>query len=164
MFVDRHPVLFYAMVTLSVVLALLLSIIPLPHKYLVLRPEFVCLMVIYWVISVPQHLGVSFAFLVGITQDLAEHTVWGAHALAMAIVAYIGINAYQRFIRYSVWHQALWVSILVGLHQVVVNWVQSLTGQQAPASMLLASTVVSTLLWPPLLLGFRRLRRYLHFV
>ena len=164
MLVDRQPALFYSMVALSVTIALLLAIVPLPSDYQLLRPELVCLLVIYWVISVPQHLGVTFGFIVGFAQDLAEHTIWGGHALALCIVAYICTNAYQRIISYSIWHQSLWVCVLVGVHQVVVNWVQSLDGYHAPVSLLLASTVVSSLLWPPLLLGIRRLRQRLNMV
>ena len=159
MFADRHPLLFCFMVGLSIFLALLIAIVPLPFEYMFLRPELICLLVIYWVISAPEHLGVSFAFFVGLLQGLSEHTVWGAHALALVIVAYICINAYQRIASYSVWHQALWVCVLVGVHQIVVNWVQSFLGYHAPILMLLASTIVSALLWPPLLLGFRRFRQ-----
>lgn len=164
MFADKHPGMFYSMVTASVVIGLFASIIPLPIDYAVLRPELLCLLVIYWVLSAPQHLGVSFAFLVGLAQDLIEHTVWGAHALALVLVAYICINSYQRMISYSVRHQAMWVCILIGVHQVVVNWVQSMAGYHAPVAMLLASTVVSALLWPPLQLGLRRLRLSLRMV
>ena len=141
MLVDRQPILFYTMVALSIAIALLVAILPLPNAYQLLRPEFVCLLVIYWVISVPQHLGVTFGFLVGLVQDLGEHTIWGAHALALCIVAYISANAYQRIISYSIWHQALWICVLVGVHQVVVNWVQSLVGYHSSVSLLLLSLI-----------------------
>ena len=164
MLADKHPAMFHFMVALTILVALFIGIIPIPTNYTMLRPELLCLLVIYWVISVPQHLGVSFAFTVGMAQGVAEHTVWGAHALALTIVAYICSNAYQRIISYSVWHQALWVCVLVGVHQIVVNWVQSLVGYHAPVPTLMASTVVSALLWPPLLLGLRRLRQRLRLV
>lgn len=164
MFADRYPLLFYLMVIVSVILALLISIFPLPEGYAILRPELICLIVVYWVTNAPQHLGVTFAFFTGLSYDLIQHTVWGAHGLGLVIVAYICINAYQRFTRYSVWHQALWVCVLVGVHQIVVNWIQSLSGYHAPLGVLLGATVMTSLLWPPFLFGLRRLRQNLRLV
>ncbi len=159
MLVERQPSLFYSMVAISIVLALFIAIIPIAPGYRVLRPELVCLLVIYWVISAPQHLGVTFAFIVGFCQDLLEQVSWGGHALALALVAYICLNSYQRIKSYSLWHQTLWVSVLIGLHQVAVNWVQSLAGYHAPMPALLASIVISSLLWPVVLIGLRRFRQ-----
>lgn len=164
MLVDRRPVLYYSIVGVSLLLASLVAIVPLPLKYFVLRPELVCLLVIYWVINTPQHLGVTFAFFTGLAVDLIEHTVWGAHALGLAVLAYVCLNAYQRIVSYSIWHQTLWVSVLVGVHQVLVSWVQSLNGYQSPMSALVASIIISTLLWPILVLGFLRLRQHFHIL
>ena len=164
MFADRHPVQFHIMVVLSFAPAFLLAIIPLPPEYQLLRPELICLIVLYWVISTPQHLGITFAFFIGFAQDLIEHSVWGAHALGLAVVAYICINAYQRIISYSIWHQTLWMSVLIGVYQVIVNWVMSLDGYHVPVSTLLASIVLSTLMWPVVQLGVRRLRQYLRLL
>ena len=161
---DRSPISFYLMVAVSVILALFLAIIPLPSGYEVLRPELICLLVVYWVTSAPQHLGLTFAFVVGLSYDVIQHSVWGAHALALVIVAYICINAYQRFMSYSVWHQSLWVCVLVGVHQMVVNWVQSFSGYHASLGTLLGSIVMTSILWPPFLLGWRRIRQNLKMV
>ncbi len=159
MFVEKHPLLFYTMVVVSLLIAMLVAIAPFAPEYQVLRPELVCLLVIYWVVSVPQHLGISFAFLTGLVQDLVEQSIWGAHALALSIVAYICVSSYQRIKSYSIWHQTAWVSVLVGLHQLVVNWMQSLAGYRSSTISLLASVIISTLLWPVLLSGLRRLRQ-----
>ena len=159
MLVEKHPVLFYSMVVICFILSFIVAIVPLPFKFSFLRPELICLFLIYWVVSVPQHLGLTFAFVIGFIQDLIEHTVWGAHALALALVAYICINAYQRIVSYSIWHQTLWVAVLVGVHQVVVNWVQSLNAYHAPLSTIAASIVVTTLLWPVLVIVMRLVRR-----
>ena len=160
MLAERHPFIFYSMVIATILLALLIAIIPLSPQYQILRPELVCLLVIYWVLNAPQHLGVSFAFMCGMTQDLVEQTVWGGHAFALSIVAYICVKSYQRIKSYSIWHQTLWVSILVGMHQVSVNSVQSLAGYEASMSTLVASVVISTLLWPVLLQALKRFRQH----
>lgn len=149
---------FYLVALTSFAIALLIAIYPLSTGYSGLRPEFVCLLVIYWLISAPQYFGVFFSWMIGMAQDLIEGIVWGGHALALSIVAYICMVAYQRIKSYSLWHQTLWVFVLVGFHQVTVNWIQGLAGYRATPADLILSTIVSALFWPPLYLGMGRLR------
>lgn len=164
MLADRHPVLFYSMVFSTIVVGMLVAILPISPSYQVLRPELLCLIVIYWVLSVPMHLGVTFAFLVGLMQSFFEFSVWGAHALGLAVVAYICLSAYQRMVSYSVWHQTVWVGVLVGAHQVLVNWVQGFGGHQLDLGPLVLSVVVSALMWPPMQFVLRRIRQRLRLV
>lgn len=140
------------------VVALLLSIMPLSTNMNWLRPEFVCLVVIYWVLLMPQQVGIGIAWIMGFTLDLIEGLVWGGHALAMTVLAYVCLLSYQRIRNYSVWHQSLWVFVLIGLHQVIVNWVQGLAGYQQPVRLIILPAVVSSLLWPVLFAVMQRLQ------
>lgn len=151
--------LLYAFMALMYLVALLLAVYPLPWTYAMLRPELVCLLVLYWAMYLPDYSGISLAFFAGLFQDVVVGSVWGAHALALAVLAYICLVSYQRIRNYSVWHQALWVFVLVGMHQVLVNWVQGLAGYQASVSYMLIPTMVTALCWPPLVFGLSRLRR-----
>lgn len=148
----------YVLVFMSCVVALFVAIYPMSVNFAELRPELICLLVIYWITSTPQYFGVFFAWCIGLLQDVIEGTVWGAHALALAIVAYICMAAYRRMKNYSVWHQTLWVFVLVGFHQVITNWVQSLAGYEATTKVLVLSSVVSALFWPLLCVTLFRLR------
>lgn len=150
---------FYVFFCITGLVAVLLSIYPIPHQYAALRPELVCLLVVYWVINYPQYFGVITAWLMGLLLDVVHSTVWGAHALGMAVVAYICLSAYQRIRSYSLWQQTLWVFVFVGIHQVIVNWVLGLNGYHKPTYIILVSTAVSALSWPLLYLSFLRLRR-----
>ena len=161
MFAERHPLFFLLMVGVTLVFAMIVAIMPISIKFQVLRPELVCILVLYWVLSSPQFLGIGFAFLVGLLQDVIEQGVWGAHAMGLTVVAYICVNSYQRMKSYSVWHQSLWVSVLIGLHQVIVNWLQGLAGYSASFSSLVASVVITSLLWPVVQLALHRFR--LHY-
>jgi len=136
----------------------LVAVYPLPDGYAFLRPELLCLLVIYWVMNSPQHLGMVFAWGVGLLQDILELGVWGAHALALTVIAYICLMSYQRIRSYSVWHQTLWVIVLVGLHQLIVNWVDRIAGYHSPPQELIVPAVVSALCWPPTLFLFKRVR------
>jgi len=154
---SRSATLYWFMV-LSVSVGMFAAVFPFSPNYSVLRPELLCLLVIYWVSQTPQYAGVLFAWSVGIAQDVIEGITWGGHAMALAIVAYICIVAHQRIKNYSVWHQTLWVFVLVGFHQVMVNWMQSLAGYKSAPLGLIISTAVSALFWPLLYLLLTRMR------
>jgi len=149
---------FYTLLGISILLALFIAVYPLSSTYTGLRPEFLCLVIIYWVTNTPQHVGVVYAWGLGILLDILEGVTWGAHGMAFAIVAYICLVSYQRIKNYSVWHQSLWVFVLVGCHQVIVNWLQGLAGYQAIPIDLILSTTVSALCWPLVYFCINRMR------
>lgn len=152
---------YYWLVFATFIVGLIVAIYPVPSNYALLRPEFLCLFVVYWVTHTPQYFGVFIAWTAGMIQDLAEGVVWGAHAVALSIVAYICLVAYQRIKSYSVWHQSLWVFILVGFHQVMANWVLGLAGYKGEPLDLIVSTTVSALFWPLIFFCISRIR--LHY-
>ena len=155
----QHPLRFYLLASVSVLFCLFLGVIPLTGAAVDFRPEFLCLLIIFLVLIAPQYVGLTLAFLVGLLQDVVEFGVWGAHAFALVLVAYSLISAEQRMRSYSLWQQSLWVAVLVGMHQVVVNWVNGLAGYSSSLTVLLASTSVSALFWPVLRVFGARLIR-----
>ncbi|MCW8194391.1 rod shape-determining protein MreD [Proteobacteria bacterium 005FR1] len=137
---------------------MLLSILPLPHGWAWFRPELVALLVIYWVMALPERLGVGMAFAVGLTQDIIENAIPGQHALALVAVAYFCLLSYQRIRNYALWQQSAWVFVLIGIHQLFWNWVRSLSGPAAQPLVFLVPALASAVLWPFLLIGMELIR------
>lgn len=136
----------------SLFVSLLVAIYPLPSSLSVYRPELVSLVVIYWVLYKPNHIGVGIAWCVGLLQDIVEDSVWGGHALALAFVAYICLMSYRRLRSYSLSQQTFWIFVFVGIHQLFVNWIQSLDGYGSPARYMTISALVTAAFWPILVL------------
>ncbi|GAA5523982.1 rod shape-determining protein MreD [Microbulbifer aestuariivivens] len=132
----------------SVVMALLLAVMPLPQNWLWFRPSFTALLVIFWITRMPQSLGVGFAWLVGLAQDLVTGAALGSHALALAVLAYFSLLTYQRTRAFNSAQQLLWVFVLVGIQQLVGNWVHSLAGKPVPGLTFLWPAITTALLWP----------------
>jgi len=132
----------------SFLVALVLAVLPIPDSWAWFRPEFVALLVIYWVLVLPQQVGVGVAFAVGIVQDIVEYSVLGTHALSLVAVAYVCVLAYRRIRNYALWQQSLWVFILVGLHQLFWNWIHNFSGNSAESLIFLVPALVSALIWP----------------
>ncbi len=146
-------------IAVTFVIALLLMIVPLGWKSGWLRPELVAMLVIYWVLVLPQQSSMLLFWLLGCVQDLIEGVALGQHAMALMVVAYVCLLSYQRIRNYTLWYQAFYIFILVGLHQLVNNWVHSLHGSAAPSLAFLLPAVTSAMLWPALWLLLERLRQ-----
>lgn len=145
---------------LTYLIALLLMVVPIGWENNWLRPEFVPMLVIYWVMVLPQQSSLLLLWLLGCFQDLLEGAMLGQHAMALMIVAYVCLLSYQRIRNYTLWHQTFFVFVLVGLNQLVDNWVHSLQGSAAPTLVFLLPAFTSALIWPVVwtLLEFLRMR------
>ena len=147
---------------LSVFVALLLGLLPLPAMLLPLRPYWLALVVAYWVIEDPDRAGLGFAFAMGVLADLAFGGLLGEQALRLTVMAFIlqRFRAQLRFFPLS--QQALAIGGLLVNDRVVSAAVHFALGEpQLPWSFWWAP-LLGMLLWGPLFLlldGFRLGRR-----
>ena len=56
----------YLVVYLSLLVALVLMILPLPDAVQLYRPNWVALALIYWSMALPKRVGLWFAFFTGV--------------------------------------------------------------------------------------------------
>ncbi|GAB5453285.1 MAG: rod shape-determining protein MreD [Halioglobus sp.] len=150
----------YPVVLLTFLVAAVLAILPLPEWLLWGRPEWVALVLIYWVIALPQRVGIATALLLGIGLDVLEGAVLGQNAFSLTVVALLALVLYQRVRVYGLAQQAAIVFVLVGINQLICQWVQNLQGVGARSALFLLPAVSSALLWPVVLHLLRGLRRY----
>jgi len=146
---------------LSIALALVLGLMPLPGWVSVLRPFWVGLVLAYWALEAPHRVGLGVAFLVGIGADLVFGTVLGEHALRLTIIAFLLQRFRARLRFFPLSQQSLAVLALLLNDRVVVLSVRMLTGEGMPPLVFWLAPVVGMLIWPWLflLLDDLRLRR-----
>jgi len=149
-------------ITATFGLALFLTVFPVAATLRWFRPEFITLLVIYWVLVMPQQFSLLHLWLLGCAVDLLVGSVLGQHSLALMVVTYICMLSYQRVRSYALWQQSAFVFLIIGLQQLVGNWVHSLSGSTPPSLVFLMPALVSALVWPFLSLYLDRLRLRLH--
>ncbi|MGD2117823.1 MAG: rod shape-determining protein MreD [Chromatiales bacterium] len=132
----------------SIVLALLLSIFPLPDWAAQLRPQWLTLVLIFWCLMAPEKVGIGIAWLCGLLLDAMTGSLLGAHALSLAIVAYITLNIYQRTRIFPLWQQSLIVFSLLLLEHVLNLWIIGLTNKVTPGLDYWFAPFVGLFLWP----------------
>jgi rod shape-determining protein MreD len=139
--------------------ALTLAILPFPLWLQWGRPEWVALTLIYWAIALPERVGIATALVLGIGLDILEGAVLGQNAFGLVVVVLLSLVMYQRLRVYSLWQQSAVVFILVGINQLICQWVQNLEGMGATSTLFLLPALSSALLWPVILHFLRGLRR-----
>ena len=145
---SQYPLNLYVIMVFSFLLALLCSVFPLPMDMRWWRPEFVLVVAIFWMFFMPQAMSLVALCLLGLFQDLLEGVPLGQHSLGLLIVAYICVLSYQRVSNFSLWKQATWVFVLVGLAQLTDNWVQGMAGRPLSGAQFLYPALTSACLWP----------------
>jgi rod shape-determining protein MreD len=145
-------------------IAFILTAIPFSFEWRWFRPEFIVLLVIYWAMFAPQYFGLTAAWCMGLVQDLLEFSPLGFNALGMMLIAYISHLVYQRIRNYLLWHQALWVFVLVGVFQIFSNWIGGFMGKSVSSPVFLIAAGISAFLWPLLVMVLGRLMIRLRLV
>lgn len=142
----------------SLLAALLLGLLPLPDWLQPVRPYWLALVLVYWIIEAPDRIGLGFAFLLGVLADLVFGTLLGEQALRLTVMAFIvqRFRAQLRFFPLS--QQALAVAGLLLNDRVVTAAVHLALGEPQLPSSFWWAPLTGMLLWAPVFLMLDRLR------
>ena len=138
-----------ARLMLSVLVALILTVLPLPPWLDVVRPAFLVLTVIYWSVNAPRAGGLAIGFFAGLLLDLFQGPVLGEHALALSLITYIAVREHQRIRSKPAIQQALIVFAALILYEVVLFMIDGWTGNPVTSPLRWVHTVTGALIWPP---------------
>jgi rod shape-determining protein MreD len=137
-------------VTATVVIALILAVLPLPHWMDIARPYLLLLLVIYWSLSAPRIAGLMFAWLCGMAIDLLKGTTLGQHALAFLLVSFLTHKFQLRMRIFPLSQQTVTVLLLLFVYEFVVFWTDGIIGYPVTAWTRWIPVFTSALLWPVL--------------
>jgi rod shape-determining protein MreD len=132
----------------TTVLALILTVVPLPADIGWLRPDWLLIVVIYWSLVSPRLAGLAFAWFGGLLIDVTTGAVLGEHAMAFLVVSFLTHREQLRMRIFPVWQQAFWVFVLLVLYQFVLFWIDGITGQAVTTWRRWMPAVIGAVLWP----------------
>lgn len=133
---------------LTALVALILTVLPLPPWLDVLRPAFLVLAVLYWSVNAPRTGGIAFGFFAGLMLDVFQGPVLGEHALALAIITYIAVREHQRIRSKPAIQQALFVLMALVVYEVVLFMIDGWTGHPVVSPLRWVHTLTGALIWP----------------
>lgn len=146
---------------LTLIVALLLSVLPMPEHMEIGRPLWLALVLTFWAIHFPQNIGVLTAWCVGIAQDILYGSLFGQHALALVIIVFLVLTLQQRLKVFPLWQQSCVLLVIYGLAQLVLLWLSTLSGMRPEMNYYAWPVLISCLLWPwlyLLLINIKRVR------
>ena len=138
----------YLGIVISLLIAMIIMILPLPGFVFWLKPDLVVLTVIYWAFYMPQRLGIIIAWITGLFIDVFSGTLLGEHAFALAIIIYFTIKLAMRVRLLPYIQQLVFIFGMMLIYQALIFWVQGLLGQLPNTSLYWLSSIISTLAWP----------------
>ncbi|MDP7593557.1 MAG: rod shape-determining protein MreD [Litorilituus sp.] len=147
-------------VILTLVIALMATIMPLPLSVDAFRPDWVLIILIYWTMALPSRVNIITAWMMGLLLDVLLGSVLGLHAAAMAIAIYIVAENFQKIRNFSLWQQAFITGVLSALYHLVVFWSQRFLIDVTFLSSYLYPVITSVILWPWMFLLLRKVRRH----
>ncbi|KKO44946.1 rod shape-determining protein MreD [Arsukibacterium ikkense] len=144
---------------LTLLVALLLTVMPMPQQVKLFRPDWALLVVLYWTMALPGRVNILTAFLLGFLTDVLIGTVLGVNALAFSVVTFIVAVNHLKIRNFSVIQQALLIGLFLALYHLLLFWLSHfLTGVYfLPAY--LWPVLTGMLVWPWLFWLLRRYRR-----
>ena len=146
-------------IVITLIMALLLTILPVPDALEYFRPHWLLLVLGYWCMALPYRVSIGYAWVAGLVLDLLLGAPLGIRSLALSIVIYI-ISMNHRVIRnLSLWQQALMIGLLVLLEKMVVFWAEKMLFDVSVTPMYLWSILTTMLIWPWIFLILRKIRR-----
>ena len=135
-------------VLISLVVASLLMIVPLPGWLDAMRPYWVGLVLIFWALETTDLVNLGLAFVTGLLLDLLTISLLGLHALSLVVLLYLVIRFKNRIRFFPPWQQALSVLALLLNDRIILLWIISLRGEPTPGLSFWLPPIVGTLLWP----------------
>lgn len=133
---------------LSALVALILTVLPLPWWLEVVRPAFLVLTVIYWSVNAPRAGGLAIGFFAGLMLDVFQGPVLGEHALALSLITYIAVREHQRIRSKPAIQQALIVLAALVMYEVVLFMIDGWTGHPVTSPLRWVHTLSGALIWP----------------
>jgi rod shape-determining protein MreD len=154
---SRH----YCLIVTSILLAIVLNMLPLPEWAYWFRPEWVLLVLIYWIMLLPHRINVGCAWSLGLLVDVMNGSLLGEHALAFTLIAYIVARWHQWLRLFSFWQQSIIVLLFVLLYQLVLFIIQGMIGEAPQTWSYWFPSLASMLFWPCVFVMLRDWRRRL---
>jgi rod shape-determining protein MreD len=154
--IRRH----YLLISLSLFLALVMALMPLPLSTDIFRPDWVLLVLMYWSLALPHRVNIGWAWVTGLIIDLASGSPLGVNSLCYSICIYITVSNFQKIRNFSIWQQAVLVGLFLALYHLLQFWLNHFLLDIYFNPEYLWPAITSMFCWPWVFLLLRKYRRH----
>lgn len=156
-----RPVSLVAIIV-TLLIALLCQLFPWVGQGLILRPDFMLVVILYWLLRAPHICNVGSAWFAGILVDLATGSLLGQHALSFSLVAYIGLSYQRRLVLFNPLQLAGFLLSLLVFQRTLLLFLKLFEGNDYPGWSYFLPVFSGLILWQIMILIFGTLTRPRH--
>ncbi|MDZ4141840.1 MAG: rod shape-determining protein MreD [Methylotenera sp.] len=134
-------------VYLSLFCAYIFLLLPWSGFALKIKPDFMLLVLIFWLIRAPNLCNIGSAWFVGLFVDLATGGIFGQYALAYTITAFVAVSYQRRLVLFNGTQQLFYVLLLLLISQVILLILKTFSGAQFIGWAYFIPSITGVLLW-----------------
>ena len=139
-------------ILVTLLLAMVLTVFDrpqwLPEWLSAWRPAWVILVLFFWVIEVPERIGLIMAWVTGLMLDVLLADPLGLNGFCLAAITFVAWSFYERIRMYSILQQGILIFVLVAAVELLRDVVASVVLGVPMSLGFLLSAVTTTILWP----------------
>ncbi len=135
------------LVFVSVLAAIIFTLIDLPDFLAMLRPAFVLLIAMYWTLVMPQYFGLFTAWFLGITLDVLTGSLLGQHAIAILIPCYIAGRLRETLHMFPLWQQSVMLIPMVAIYEFILFWIDGISHRDSETYWRWIQILTSSVFW-----------------
>ncbi|GLP99757.1 rod shape-determining protein MreD [Methylophaga thalassica] len=142
-------------IVITLIIAILMMLMPLPDYARFFRPEWVVMTLIYWAMALPHRVSIGVAWCTGFIMDVTMGGILGVMAFSYALAIYLIARFHLQLRQYPLWQQALTILSVVFL----VEFIDVAVARATLRWESWMPVLTSTLLWPLMYAVLRKIRR-----
>ncbi|EAR08662.1 rod shape-determining protein MreD [Reinekea blandensis] len=124
-----------------------LAAIPM-GRFEIARPDWVGMLIIFWVLVLPERFGIFVSFGVGILFDTLAGTTLGLYAFVYSGLAYTVLLLHARLRMYPLGQQAMVVFLILGVTHIVAQWLKVWLMSVVSGELHIWPALTSAVVWP----------------
>lgn len=152
----------FSMMLVTMLIGLVFQLYPWSGSGVIVRPDFLLVVTVYWLLRAPSFCNIGMAWLAGLLVDLSTGSLMGQHSMSFALTAFVGLTYQRRLVLFNQWQMLSYVLFLFAIHRLVILVLKLFTGNQLPDWTYMLPIFSSLLLWKFMVLVFGDLTRHRH--
>jgi len=129
-------------------LALLLTIFPLPGSLALLRPAWILMIFLFFELFWSSFFSMGLLLLMSLLMDVLLVTPIGMHGVALLLTTWAAFGKARRFHFYSAMQQAILIGVYTGCYQSILYFIDLMLGYKPQGLLVFGSMLVTIFCWP----------------
>lgn len=143
----------------TLLVALLCQLFPWVGQGIILRPDFMLVILLYWLLRAPHLCNIGTAWIAGLLVDLATGSLMGQYALAFTLTAYLGLSYQRRLVLFNQVQLLAYVLALLLFERLTILLLKLFAGNDFPGWPYFWPIITSMLLWQVMIWIFGSITR-----